>query len=115
MVESTTKDDRIALVRWMFAAASAHPAVASLTNGVPQQLDDANKTLGALVTRLLTDSCKDKAKKALSYEGPAAFRASFEVLGRIAGTELFSSPEVTHAMTGLEKYLDKKKLSELKD
>jgi hypothetical protein len=113
-VDSTTKEDRTALVRWMFAAAAANPAVASIANVSPKAMDDANASTGALFMRLLTDSCKDKAKKALNYEGPATFQLSFQVLGQVAAGEMFASPEVRKAMAGLEQHVDKKKLEELK-
>lgn len=114
LVDATTKEDRTALVRWMFAAAAAHPAVAAIANVSPKVMEDANATTGALITRLLTESCKDQAKKALNYEGPLTLQLSFQVLGQVAATELFTSPQVKQAMSGLEKTVDKKKLEELK-
>jgi hypothetical protein len=113
-VDATTKDDRTALVRWMFAAAAANPAVASIANVSPKVMDAANASTGALFTRLLTESCKEKAKKALTYEGPATIQLSFQVLGQVAAGEMFASPEVRNAMAGLEQHVDKKKLDELK-
>ena len=115
LVEKTTKEDRVALVRWMFAAASSHPAVASLSKVTPEQLDSANKSLAELFTRLMTESCHEQAKKALQYEGMATIQTSFAVLGQVAGSELFASPEVKQSMGGLDKYIDKKKLEELKN
>jgi hypothetical protein len=38
---------------------------------------------------------------------------SFQVLGQVAGAELFQSPEVARVMAGLEKHVDKKKLDAL--
>ena len=114
LVDATTKEDRTALVRWMFAAAAAHPAVAAIANVSPKVMEDANATTGALITRLLTESCKDQAKKALNYEGPLTLQLSFQVLGQVAATELFTSPQVKQAMSGLQKTVDKKKLEELK-
>ena len=115
LVESTTKDDRTSLVRWMFMGAAAHPAVASIASVSTQDLDKANAATGALFMKLLTVSCKDKAKKALAYEGSATIQLSFQVLGQVAAAELFSSPEVKQAMSGLEKHIDTKKLEELKN
>jgi hypothetical protein len=114
LVESTTADDRIALVRWMFAAAASNPAVAPIAKVSAQTMDDANASTGALVMRLLTDSCKDKTQKALRYEGPATMQLSFQVLGQVAAGELFSSPEVKNAISGLQRHIDTKKLDELK-
>jgi hypothetical protein len=113
LVASTTKEDRASLVRWMFAAAAANPAVASIANVSPKVLAETNASTGALFMRLLTDTCKDKAKTALTYEGPATIQLSFTVLGQVAAGELFSSPEVRKAMSGLETSIDKKKLEEL--
>ena len=115
LVESTTKQDRASLVRWMFAAAAANPAVASIARVSPKVMEEANATTGALFMKLLTESCKDKAKKALVYEGPATIQLSFTVPGQVAAGEMFSSPEVKEAMSGLEKNVDKKKLEQLKD
>src|SRR5215472_2734610 len=93
LVDSTTKEDRIALVRWMFTAAAANPAVASIAKVTPKVMD--------------------KAKTALKYEGPATIQLSFQVLGQVAAGEMFATPEVREAMSGLEKYVDKKKIEEL--
>lgn len=113
LVEKTSKEDRAALVRWMFTAAAAHPAVASIANVNAKQQDEANKAVGAMFMKLLTDSCKDKAKQALTYEGLATIQMAFQVLGQVAAGELFASPEVTRVIAGLEKYTDTKKLEEL--
>jgi len=115
LVDSTTKEDRIALVRWMFTAAAANPAVASIAKVTPKVMDEANASTGTLFMRLLTDSCKEKAKTALKYEGPATIQLSFQVLGQVAAGEMFATPEVREAMSGLEKYVDKKKIEELKN
>lgn len=114
LVDSTTMDDRAALVRWMFAAASAHPAVASIAAVSPEDLDKANAATGNLIMKLLTETCRERAQKAVTYEGAATIQMSFQVLGQVAAGELFSSPEVTKAMSGLEKYVDSKKLEALK-
>jgi hypothetical protein len=113
LIENSSKEDRLALVRWLFTAATAHPAVADVAKVSPEQLDQANKTTADLFMRLLTDSCVAQAKKAVEYEGPATFAVSFQVLGQVAGAELFGSPEVNAAMAGLEKYTDKTKLEAL--
>lgn len=113
LVSSTSKDDRASLVTWMFSAASLHPAVKSIASVTPRQLDDANKKAGELFMRLLTDSCKSQTQQAMQYEGPNTIQASFQVLGQVAGQELFTSPEVSGAMAGLAKYIDEAKLKEL--
>jgi hypothetical protein len=114
LVESTSTDDRTALVKWIFTAASAHPAISSLSTATPADLDSANQVIGALFMKLLTESCKLQTQKALRFEGPATIQLSFTVLGQVAGAELFSDPAVTKGMAGLEKYIDSEKLDALK-
>jgi hypothetical protein len=97
----------------MFVAASAHPAVADIASVGSDELDKSNMVLGELMTTLLTDRCKEQTKKAIKYEGPAAIQLGFQVLGRVAGSDLFASPEVAKGMGGLEKYVDKQKLEML--
>jgi hypothetical protein len=70
LVKSTTKEDRVSLIRWLFAAASRHPAVSSIAKVSAAQLDEANKTIGELTMKLLTDSCKAEARQGNSVRGP---------------------------------------------
>jgi hypothetical protein len=65
--------------------------------------------------RLLTDSCAEKSKKAIKYEGAAAIQTSLMVLGQVAAADLFADPNVKKGMAGLGKYMDEKKLQALKD
>jgi hypothetical protein len=113
LVEKSSPDDRVALVRWMFAAAASHPAVADIAKVQPEQIDAANRTIAELVMRLMTEACKEPTQKALKYEGPATIGLSFQVLGQVAGNELFSNPSVAAAMAGLAKYTDAEKLKVL--
>ncbi len=113
LVESTTAQDRTTLVRWMFSAATAHPDVASIAKVSPAVMEKSNEQVADLMVKLLTESCVDKSKKAIKYEGPAAIQMSFQVLGQVAGSELFSNPEVQKATAGLEKHIDKQKLAAL--
>lgn len=110
IVASTTTDDRVAIVKWMFSAASLHPAVKSITSVSEEQLDEANKITAKLLMRLLTDSCMQHAQKAIKYEGHRAIQSSFQILGQVAGRELFSSPDVAAGMAGFEKHFDSEKL-----
>lgn len=110
IVEATTVADRAAFVRWMFAAATLHPAVKSLASVPAERLEAENKATAELFMRLLTESCRDQTQKAIKYEGPMAIASGFQVLGQVAGQELFSSPEVSAGLAGMEKYMDSEKL-----
>lgn len=114
LVDSTTTDDRTALVKWMFAAASAHPAISSFSTVTQADRDTANQAMGVLFMKLMTESCRAQAQRALKYEGPATIQLSFQVLGQVAGAELFSNPEVAKGMAGIDQHIDHKKLEDLK-
>jgi hypothetical protein len=113
LVNSTTKDDRANLIRWLFVAASHHPAVKPITSVSPAQQEESDKQMGTLFMKLLTESCKSEAQKALQAEGAVTLQFAFEVLGKVAGQELFSSPEVTGNLKGLAKYIDSDKIKAL--
>lgn len=112
-VDSTSTKDRSALVQWLFATASTHPAVSAITSVTPQQMEKANQTVGALFMRLMTDVCQTEAQKAIQFEGATTIQTSFGVLGQVAGQELFTSPQVTAAMQGIKQYIDSSKLEAL--
>ncbi|MEO7208419.1 MAG: hypothetical protein ABI356_13025 [Steroidobacteraceae bacterium] len=113
LVNSTTKDDRANLIRWLFVAASHHPAVKPIATVTPAQQEESDKQMGTLVMKLLTESCKTESQKALQTEGTGTIQFAFEVLGRVAGQELFSSPEVAGNLKGLAKYIDPEKIKAL--
>ena len=115
LVEASSKEDKATLVRWIFIALSQNAAISSLSTATEADIEKSNAAVGALFMRLLTDACVDKAKKAIRYEGAAAMQASFEVLGRVASSELFSDPKVSAVMAGLEKHVDNKKIEALKE
>ncbi len=97
----------------MFSAASAHPAVKTISAVTPEQTEEINKQAGHLFTTLLADSCKQKTKQAIINEGQTAIRDSFKVLGQVASQEMFNSPEVSAGMAGLQKHFDLKKLESI--
>jgi hypothetical protein len=113
------------MVRALVAIAllSATPAMAGIYTDdlsrclvekiTPADVDRHNKAAGALLMRLLTESCVATSKKAVKYEGGAALQTSFSVLGQAAAGEIFANPDVLKIMGGLEQYLDKEKLEAL--
>ena len=112
LASSTTPEDKLTFVKWMFAAMSRHPAVKSMANVSDAQLIDANQKVAALYMRLMTEQCKDMARAAVKNEGKAAVNTSFQVVGQVAAEDLFSNPEVAKVMSSLDTYIDSKKLHE---
>jgi hypothetical protein len=113
LVKSTSPADRTALVRWLFAAGAAHPEVVSIVSVSAAQREQLNRSIATLLERLLTESCRAQTLDAIKYEGRGAFEAAFQVLGQVAGRELFTHPAVASSMGEVDRYLDKKKLEGL--
>jgi hypothetical protein len=113
LVKATSTEDRGIFMRWLFAAMSLHPEVASMAAVSPQQRDDLNKRTGALIQTLLTESCRSETLQAVRYEGPATIRYAFQVFGQAAAGDLFSDPRVAAGMKDLAKYVDQEKLKQL--
>lgn len=113
LIESTSPQDRIELVQWMFSAASQHPAVKNMCSVSEEQSDEMNKKTAALFMKLLTESCREQTQNALKYEGETTLSQSFNVLGQVAGKELFASPEVSNNLAGFKNYLDMEKLKQI--
>ena len=74
-----------------------------------------NEVIADLFVKPLTESCRDPAKTALKFEGAVTIQQSFQVLGQVAGMELFSNPQVAAGMTELDKHFDPAKLKVLTD
>ena len=115
LVGKSTMDDHVVIVQWMFAAMSRHPSVAPMGSVSEDQVDKANARMAQLFSRLLTETCKDEAKAALKNEGDVAMQQGFQALGQVAGRELFLNQDVEKSLTGMTKYIDVKKVAELRN
>jgi hypothetical protein len=110
LVERTTTEDRADLVRWVFGAVAAHPAVSSTVTIADDQRTASSKVMAGLLMRLLTEDCLQQTKAAISAEGPATIEKSFQVLGELAGRELFNDPAVSAVVAEVSQHLDAQKL-----
>src|SRR5580692_5230588 len=68
LVKSSSADDQLTLMKWIFAALSAHPAVKPLANISDSQRTEFNAKAGALFERLVTKDCRTESVAALKYE-----------------------------------------------
>lgn len=112
LVRSTSEADKTLLVKWIYAAMSAHPDVKALSNVSKTNGDQLNKATSVLVVRLLTQNCKTETEQALKYEGEKTFAASFEVLGAVAMQGIMANPDVNAYFAGFEQQLDAKALQD---
>lgn len=112
LVVESTSEDKLDLVKWMFAAMSQHPAVSELAQVSEQDRAVSLEGMANLMTVLLTDRCADLAVTAIRNEGPIAMQTSFATLGQVAAAELFASPEVSGGLAELDSYLDHDAINE---
>lgn len=110
LIESSSAQDKIVLVRWMFTSMSLHPAVEPISSVSQEDFEQTSREMAQLFQRLLTEDCSEEAAKAIRYEGMAALGAGFSAFGNVAGQELFAHPKVNAGLSTLTKYLDEQKL-----
>ncbi len=110
LVSKTTSDQKTILVDWMFSAMSLNPSVAKFVSIPVAKRKEFNVNMAKLFESLITVTCKPEMQLAVKYEGAGAIAAGFNVLGQVAGRELFSNPEVAKGISELDKYVDKDKI-----
>lgn len=110
LADNTTGKDRKGMMKWVFMAMSAHPEIHNLSNITEKKRDEVNRMMGAMITKLITESCPAQAKNAAA-NGGEAFKIAFEVVGRLGAQELMSNPEVNSSFSGFAKYMDKDKMN----
>ena len=106
LIRATSTNDRVVLVRWMFAMLALHPAVQPLSSISAGQREAASNIAAGLFARLLTADCRQESVNALKYEGVAAMGASFQVLGQVASRDLMTDPNVAKGMNQLSADLE---------
>lgn len=112
LVGASTDTDKQQLVEWIFAAISLNPAIGPYTNISGEEREAIDRNMAVVVERLVGDACRKEAADALKYEGANAFALAFELLGRVAGMQIFASPEVSAGAQGFNQYIDMEKLQQ---
>ena len=114
LADNTSGRDRKDLARWIFLAMAAHPEIKPYLSGnASTAVDESARTMAALVTRLLTDSCVNEVKAVTKERGSTSLRLAFEQLGALAMQELMADKSVTESIGLFERYLDQKRLEEV--
>ena len=110
LARSTTAEDHVVLVDWIFAMIARHPSVAGMTTISDAQRVQINQKAGALFTRLLTDACGPQVKQAYKDDGQIAVQTAFSALGAAAMQDLMANPDVQAAGNEIGAYVDQQKL-----
>jgi hypothetical protein len=109
LVSKSSQADKDTLMRWMFVAMSANPAVKPLSNVNAAQRESYTRAAVALMERLVFKDCHTESLNAVKYEGAGAMSGSFQVLGQVAARGLMSDPAAIEALGELNKYSDQSK------
>lgn len=74
LVSRTTEAEKTDMMRWIFAAMSAHPAVSAMSTVTVAQRTALNTRYAQLTEQLLTDRCRTEAVAALKADAPRPWR-----------------------------------------
>lgn len=111
LADNTTGKDRKEMARWVFVGMASHPEITSLSNVTKANRDELDKSMAAILMRLMTESCLTQAQSAMQKDGGAALQTAFEFVGKLAMQELMSNPQVNASFSNFGKYIDQKKLN----
>ena len=106
LVSSSSDQDKQELMEWIFSAISLHPPISPYADISPEKREAIDRNMAKLVERLVGDTCRKEAAEALKYEGPEAFGLAFQLLGQVAGQQIYASPAVSVGAARFHQYLD---------
>ena len=111
--DNTTGKDRKELARWIFTAMATHPAIDSTASVKKSERQEASRRVGAIFTRLISESCKEEVRSAMNAGGSSVIRSGFGKLGRVAMQELMRNQEVSAAMEEMTRYIDMERIEKV--
>ncbi len=110
MIDTLNGKERKNLAKWVFFAVAAHPEIKTYANATPQDIEESDKYVGALITRLLTENCP-KELQAASKDDPLALQKGFQLVGQVAMQELMADQSVMKAISNYAHYADQDKIN----
>jgi hypothetical protein len=113
LVDNASPKDQAALVRWMFLAMSANPALDDMPKVTPAQRESQNRAMAAMFERLVLQDCRREYVAAARTDGPAAIGEAFKVMGERAASQLMSDPQAAKEIQQFAAYLDEAKWTAL--
>lgn len=111
IVESTTPDEQMEFVKWVFSTLALHSTTHKTRPSVSQeQINAGNERTATLFMRVMTQSCKEKAKKAIQFESEFVLQTTLSLLEQVAGPEILATLDILALTSLVEKYIDVEKL-----
>jgi hypothetical protein len=106
VVMKTTGQDRLIVVKWLFAGLASAPQVAEVATITSVQKEERDRAMAGLLTRLMVTDCVTESRPLFLTHNSAGFRTVGETLGRIAMQELMGNENTAAAMQSYTKYLN---------
>lgn len=98
--------ERKDVAKWMYFAISQHSTLKPYTTVTSKDVQEQDQSFAKLLTRLLSEDCRQFTKAAFVDNGPSAFEEAGGVLGEIAMLELMREEGVLQAFVGYTQFLD---------
>jgi hypothetical protein len=99
LVKSMNDADQSVLVKWIFVGMALHPSLKDYSSVTADQRKQMDQQMGALVRKLLTQTCRKETVDAIKYEGAGFLEKSFGALGEVAMGGLMTNPDVAKGLT----------------
>lgn len=112
LVDNLNGKERKSLAKWIFFAIGSHPEIKSYSNATEDAVDESNKYVGELISKLLLVNCPEELKSA-NKSDPLAIQKAFELVGQVAMQELMTNTDTMQALTNYTKYADLEKITKL--
>ena len=113
LVLSSSGQDRLDFVVFIYSAISAHPSAKPYSRLTEADREGMSRKAVKLMERLLTEDCRPQAVAAVKAEGPDALGSAFSKLGEAAMQELMSDKAVEDTFTNFGDYVDQSKWESL--
>lgn len=113
MTDSLNGKERKELAKWIFLAMSSHDTIKPYSKITQSDIDESNKYMASLVTRLMTEDCPKQVKEAYKISGAKAIENAFGIVGEVAMQELMNDPKVGAAFDEYGKYIDEQKFNSI--
>ncbi len=109
LADALNGKERKELAKWIYFGMSRHSTIKQYSKVTDADIDNMNRYIGQLVTRLITADCSQIASRAIKEGGASSVQYAFSVVGQVAMQELMREKSVTKAIGEFEKYLDRDK------
>lgn len=112
LVDTLNGKERKNLAKWIFFAIAAHPEIKSYSKASLKDINNSDKYVGKLITKLLTVDCPNELKNA-TKSNPRAIEQGFGLVGKVAMQELMTNQNVTKAISNYIQYADQEKINQV--